>query len=242
MRVGTKSVVGVVSAALVSSVLSSGVAVGSANDAKTEVDRIAKASEEYKSKIAILRGAGLSDQQILALLRDPKSATTWTSNTLMSSNVALSEEPTKTSVKLADGTYATPKAGSATAAAAAVWPPGCGWAITNHIGSTFAVESAKLYLRTDWCWKNGQINGTPTSTHRSSVTLYGTAGGWRVNPSYTGAQGWIGKDYKTEAKADWRLVACIPWVGCVTVQTGTAWAQHRLTGQPLVYKNQGGWP
>ena len=117
----------------------------------------------------------------------------------------------------------------------------CGWAVTNHKGSTFAVTSATLRLQTDWCWGNGSIVGTPVPNHTASATLYGSAGGWRVGPSYIANGGKLGSNYKTGAKTDWTLQACVPYVGCHLASSGTAYAYHTVTPAGQVYKAQGGW-
>ncbi|MCU1353736.1 MAG: hypothetical protein JWM05_2945 [Acidimicrobiales bacterium] len=185
--------------------------------------------------IDILRGSGLTDDQVLTMLQRPQSVAMSVTTTATSANVTVSDQPSPLSMPLPTGTFGRP-----TAARRAQ----CGWAITNHDGSAFARRTARLYLRTDWCWDRGAITGRPRSEHRSSVTLYGHAGGWRVRASYPGSLGWIGRDFRTEAKADWRLLACaIPgFHGCVEVQTGTAFARQQVTGAGRVAKTQGGWP
>jgi hypothetical protein len=128
-------------------------------------------------------------------------------------------------------------------AGGAMAAPKCGWAITTHEGSTFSTTSASLMIKTSWCWENGRISSTPILSHRSETTAYGTAGGWRVGASYDGAKGFLAKNYTAEAKADWKLVACGLFLfKCITVKSGTAYAQHLVTGSGTVYKTQGGWP
>lgn len=155
----------------------------------------------------------------------------------MSSNLRLTSVATAPAVAVGPGQYAVPVAVAATT---------CGWAITNHDGSAFGQRTARLTLRSDFCWANGSVQGTPTLTHRSSVTTYGSAGGWRVAGSTDGARGWIGtgrRQYKAEAKAAWTLQFCVPPVGpCREVGAGTAYARHYLNGNGTVAKEQGGWP
>lgn len=247
MRFSTR----VASAGFMSAVLSStllgvgtqGAGASKSPDAASEVAGLAASSRSLGKDIATLRKAGLDDAQIMALLRDPLSVATSTTAVSTSPSVTITEEPAGDSVPVGDGQFATPIEPS-TGDAAAAASETCGWAITNHDGSAFGQRTSRLYLRTDWCWKGGAIQGTPYFEHRSSVTLYGQSGGWRVDPSYNGSSGFIGSEYKTEAKANWRLLACaIPGVtGCVQVQSGTAFAQHRVTGSGTVSKTQGGWP
>ena len=213
------------------------------DDAATaKLEDWSQASPEVAERIAIMRGAGLTDLQVVNLIEDPLSVAESSTEFETSDNVTITEDPTADSVAVGDGLFATPTAG---AEAQAVAGETCGWAITRHDGSAFAQRTARLTLRTDWCWKGGTIQGTPLASHSSSVTTYGTAGGWRVGGSYAGSTGWLGtghKRYRTEAKADWTLQACIPFGPCQQVGSGTAWARHEVDGTGHVGKSQGGWP
>jgi hypothetical protein len=202
-----------------------------------ELADVALANPEISDEIVTLQSYGLDDSQVLTVLRYPSSVSEWSVQTETSSNVVMIADANATSIQLQDGRFAAP--------AAATGDQECGWASTVHIGSTFAVESARLTMRTDFCWKNDNISGTPQTTHRSSLTEYGNAGGWRVNSSYLGADGAVtGTQWLAESKADWRLLACaIPFVGgCVQVDSGTAYVQHRVYGSGGVSKQTGGWP
>jgi len=216
---------------------------GSPGDDATAKLEAWSASPEAAARIAVLRDAGLTDEQVVSVIEDPLSAAGSSTTFETSDNVTVGPTGSTDSVPVGNGLFATPTAeAEATAAAGAT----CGWAITNHDGSAFAVRTARLTLRTDWCWKGGSIDGTPVASHRSSLTSYGDAAGWRVGGSYAGSTGWLGtghKRYRTEAKADWTLQFCVPPVGpCQQVGSGTAWARHEVTGSGTVAKDQGGWP
>jgi len=200
------------------------------------------ASPEAAARIAVMKDAGLTDQQVVTLIEDPLSVTETTTTYEMSDNVTIEPDQAADSVPVGNGLFATP---TAQAEAAAVAGQSCSYVVTHHDGSAFGQRSARLNLRTDWCWKGGTIQGTPLASFSSSVTTYGTAGGWRVGGAYAGSTGWLGtghKRYRTEAKADWTLQACVPFVACQQVGSGTAWARHEVTGTGGVSKSQGGWP
>ncbi|HZM40492.1 MAG TPA: hypothetical protein VFB94_15315 [Acidimicrobiales bacterium] len=215
----------------------------SGDDAATaQLDDWSQRSPEAAERIAIMRDAGLTDRQVVTLIEDPLSVAESSTEYETSDNVTITDEPTDDSVPVGDGLFAAPAAGAEAQAAAG---ESCGHVITRHDGSAFAQRTARLTLQTDWCWKGGTIQGTPIMSHSSSVTTYGTAGGWRVGGSYDGSHGWLGtghKRYRTEAKADWTLQACVPFVACQQVGSGTAWARHEVDGSGHVRKSQGGWP
>jgi hypothetical protein len=231
-------------AAVAAAALPPGSASADPPSATEQLDTFAQSSPENAEIVATLRGSGITDEQVLQLLQDPASVVEWETTYIVPDDIEITDEPEGESVPLGDGTFATPTQAEIDQAQASEH---CHSVTTNHDGSAFSQRAARLTLTTHWCHKGSSLTGTPWFTHRSSVTLYGNAGGWRVNPSYSGNKGWIGsgpgRDYITEAKADWRLLAClIPGRGCVQVQSGTAYARHKITNLGGVVKSQGGWP
>jgi hypothetical protein len=212
------------------------------DEAAAKLDAWSQGSAEAAARIAVMKDAGLTDQQVVTLIENPLAVAESSTTFETSDNVTVEPAASADSVAVGAGLFATPTAQAEVASTAGAT---CGWAITHHDGSAFSVRSARLTLRTDWCWKGGTIQGTPLPSFSSSVTNYGTAGGWRVGGAYAGSTGWLGtghKRYRTEAKADWTLQACIPFGPCQQVGSGTAWARHEVTGSGTVAKNQGGWP
>lgn len=173
--------------------------------------------------LAVLAEAGLSAEQIIQLLQDPLSVVSWATTIETSDNVVVVDELEEGALRLA-----------------AIGEKSCGWAITRHDGSAWAIRCARLNLRTDWCW-DGHAVLSQAVQHSVSTTAYGNAGGWRVEPSKDGSSGWISQPdrYRTEVKADWKLV--VPPSGH-QVQSGTAFARHLVNGRGRVVKHGGGWP
>lgn len=186
------------------------------------IGEVARDTGAAIENIRVLAEAGLDLEQILTLMKDPASVVSWTTTIETSDNVVVEED---------GATVFTAAGGRARS---------CGWAITRHDGSAFAIRCARLNLRTDWCWDNHSVL-SHSIQHSVSTTAYGNAAGWRVEPSYEGSAGWISHAdrYRTEAKADWKLV--FP-PSNTQVQSGTAFARHLISARGTVVKEQGAWP
>ena len=187
-----------------------------------DIAEVARDTGMEAADIRVLAEAGLSVEQILQLMKDPASALSWTTTIETSDNVVVEED------------------GTAVLAATVHEGRACGWAITKHDGSAFAIRCARLNLRTDWCWDHHSVV-SHSIQHSVSTTAYGNAAGWRVEPSYEGSSGWVSQPdrYRTEAKADWKLV--VP-PSNTQVQSGTAFARHLISARGTVVKDDGGWP
>ncbi len=186
-----------------------------------DIAEVARDMGVETENIRVLADAGLELEQIHQLMKDPASVVSWTTTIETSDNVAVEED-------------------GAAILAATERGRACGWAITKHDGSAFAIRCARLNLRTDWCWDHHSVL-SHSIQHSVSTTAYGNAAGWRVEPSYEGSSGWISQPdrYRIEAKANWKLV--FPPSG-TQVQSGTAFARHLITARGTVVKEAGGWP
>jgi hypothetical protein len=199
---------------------------------ESAVEGLVQAGAVSNDSVSMLRTKhGLSSEQIVLMISSPTKAIVWTDSTTTSANVQVGAE-----------IAGLPKGRVGASAPVAAAATSCGWAITNHAGTTFNVLSAMLTTRTDFCWSGGVIVGTPVVTHSAYVTFYGSVGGWSTSASYDGTLGFIGAKYRTEAKTNWSVrVACVPFIGCATT-TGTAYSRHLVIGGGFVTKTNGGWP
>jgi len=168
--------------------------------------------------IEALADQGLTDDQIRVTLTDPLSVIEWRAEVVTSGDAGLDEDGPIQAMSSSDWQSGglLPK------------PDGQATVETTLIGSTFRVESARLWMKTTFRWERLAIVPPPLVEHRSSTTTYGGIGGWRVGPSHEGTNGWVNQPtaYRVEIKADWTLDAMAkPF----QVGQGTAWIQHTLS-------------
>jgi hypothetical protein len=198
---------------------------------KSREDVLATSLGRPVKDVKVLAAAGLNDNQIrLMMLHPERVPTSWTTTETHSANVTESTVAPNAGAPVADGpTFST----TATTAGVA-----CGWTNLNHDGSAFGIRTARINLHVDWCWNGAYVVGTPTHYSSSSVTAYGSAGGWRLNGGPYDASNYpdMGMWYN-RVHQPWTLVA-----GGYQVNAGTAWLQQRSQGNGTFYKTAGGWP
>jgi len=196
-----------------------------------DIERIGIELGVDRDVVRFLVDEGLTDDQVRVMLTDPLSVIEWRTETTTTGDADLDEDGSRIH-----------------AMASSEWqsggllprPDGQATVETTNIGSTYNIESARLWMKTTYRWERFEIIPPPFVEHRSSTTTWGGIGGWRVGPSHEGSDGWVTQrtTYRTEIKADWTLEAVAK---PIQVGQGTAWIQHTLTCFGIQI-DKGGWP